>query len=63
MLRIFHDLISQPLLDDPAFEHDDRAVCQHPNDSQIMRNDNHRNAAFPLDLFNQIENIRLNGQI
>src|SRR5262249_42413180 len=54
MLRVLQNLIGQAAFDDvTVFEHD-RPVGQHPDDAQIVRDDDHRDAELALQVTDEI---------
>ena len=63
MLRPLEHIGRLALLDDLAGVHDIHAIRHVPHDAKIVRDEQHGHAALPLQRLEQIENLRLDGDV
>jgi hypothetical protein len=63
MLRRFEYAFGGALLDDPAFLHHANRVGELPYDPEIVRDEQHRHSQARLQLFEEREDLRLDGDV
>ncbi len=63
MLRISEDFLHRALLDDLALFHHAYAVGDLPDDAEIVRDEKHRHAEAALQFFQELQDLRLHGDI
>ena len=52
-----------PSLDDLSLAHDDHVVGDPPDDVEIMGDEQHRHAELGLQVFQELEDLRLHGDV
>ena len=63
MSRLLEDLPYRALLHDPSREHDGDAIGQRGDDAQIVRDQQHREAALAPFTVQQLEDLDLDGHV
>ena len=63
VLRRVEDETGRSCLDDASQVHDGDAIGDVANDGELMRDKNHRQVEFPEKLCQQVEDLRLNGDV
>ena len=63
VLRVVKDFLGRAGLDDLAAVHDVDAVAETGDDAQVVSDEDHRRAEFLLFLLDQLQNLRLHGDV
>src|SRR5579864_2978782 len=63
MLRAFEDLLGGSLLDDLARVHDEHALAQAGDDSEVVGDENDRRTGLLVEVAQQLEDLRLHGHV
>src|SRR5215510_2325862 len=58
VLRVLQDLIGQAVFDQVTVLEDKRAVGEHADDAEIVRDDDHGDAKLALQLTDQVKHLR-----
>src|SRR5687768_12964158 len=63
MLRVIVQFVGRPDLDDLAEVHHGHAVADMPDHREVVRDEQVRQVEFSLKIFQQVDDLRLNGHV
>ena len=63
VLWVLQDLVSEAGFDDAPVFQDHRAIREHADDREVVRNHDHRDAELPLQVADEVEDLGLDQNI